>query len=393
MFTVALTAAFAIQGLSPVTGLVYADRNANGVRDAGEPGLPGVVISDQVNVMASGTDGSFRLDPLGGFGVVYVSVPDGYRAVGPFWRSVDSSAATRSLQFGLTPAPLADGFTFIHASDTHMDAKSRPRTERLRALIDSIRPAFVLVSGDLIRDALRVPEPEARGYYEMYRDEMAKIPVPVWSVPGNHEIFGIERHLSLVSPKHPLYGRRMYRHYLGPDYYSFNAGGIHFIAVNSVDIDDLWYFGRVDSVQMAWLERDVASIPPSMPVITFNHIPLVGTSELWRGFTEEPPAPTLIKVRGRTLFRHVVSNAREVLAMLRSHPYPLALGGHYHQREVIKYEMGPRPTQFHLAAAVVGPTSVGDIRMTSGISVYRVRGGKPDDGTFVPLGLDPLEKP
>ena len=38
----------------------------------------------------------------------------------------------------------------------------------------------------------------------------------VWSVPGNHEIFGIERHSSLVSPAHPLYGKAMYRQRLGP---------------------------------------------------------------------------------------------------------------------------------------------------------------------------------
>ena len=64
--------------------------------------------------------------------------------------------------------------------------------------------------------------------------------MPVWSVPGNHEIFGIERHLSLVSPKHPLYGKGMYRQRLGPNYYSFTHGGVHFVGLDSVDIADLW---------------------------------------------------------------------------------------------------------------------------------------------------------
>ena len=80
--------------------------------------------------------------------------------------------------------------------------------------------------------------------------ETARITMPVWSVPGNHELFGIERHLSLVSAKHPLYGRGMYRHYLGPDYYSFNAGGVHFVGLNTADNDDLWYYGHVDSTQL-----------------------------------------------------------------------------------------------------------------------------------------------
>ena len=97
------------------------------------------------------------------------------------------------------------------------------------------------MTGDLVRDALRVGEEEARGYYDLYTQEVPRFPMPVWSVPGNHEIFGIERHLSLVSPKHPLYGKGMYRQRLGPNYYSFTHGGVHFVGLDSVDVADLWY--------------------------------------------------------------------------------------------------------------------------------------------------------
>ena len=83
--------------------------------------------------------------------------------------------------------------------------------------------------------------------------------MPVWSVPGNHENFGIERHLSLVSPKHPLYGKGMYRQRLGPNYYSFTYGGVHFVGLDSVDIADLWYYGHVDDAQLAWLRADLES--------------------------------------------------------------------------------------------------------------------------------------
>ena len=388
-----LTALLSVYPLAPSAvrsagGIVYLDRNANGTRDAGEPGIAGVAVSDQVTVVVSGADGSFRLDPLGGFGLVFVSVPSGYRAQGPFWRTVDSTGEPK-LEFGLVRAPLPDDFTFIHASDTHIDERSRPRTVRLRALIDSIRPAFVLVSGDLVRDALRVSESTATACYETYRAEIAKIAVPVWSAPGNHEIFGIERDQSKVSADHPLYGRRMYRHHLGPDYYSFNTGGIHFVALNSVDIDDTRYYGHVDSVQVAWLERDLAQVPASTPVITFNHIPFFGTGEQWGGYMEGGPAPSIITVNGRAGFRHVVSNAQEILAAVRGHPYPLALGGHYHQREILRYELRGQPTEFHNAAAVVGPSDHRGGRMVSGISVYHVRHSRPDGGRFVPLGIDP----
>jgi hypothetical protein len=195
-----------------LAGVVFVDRNANGTRDAGEPGLAGVSVSDQDEVVVTGADGSFRIPHSVGSGVLFVSVPDGYRAVGQFWRKADSAAAERGFSFPLAPLPAPADFVFIHASDTHISPASLGRTQRLRALVDSVKPAFVLITGDLVRDALRVPEIEARGYYDLFQGEKNKFSVPVWTVPGNHENFGIERHLSLVSPEHPLYARGMYHH-------------------------------------------------------------------------------------------------------------------------------------------------------------------------------------
>ena len=77
-------------------------------------------------------------------------------------------------------------------------------------------------------------------YYELFGGQAERFESPVWTVPGNHEIFGIERDRSQVSAAHPLYGRKMCRHHRGPDYYSFNFGGVHFVGLNSVDNDDQW---------------------------------------------------------------------------------------------------------------------------------------------------------
>jgi hypothetical protein len=367
-----------------VNGVVFLDANGNGTRDQSERGLPGVAVSNQVDVVVTGGDGGFHLDPSRGYGIVFVSVPDGYRTVGAFWHRVDKTADA-PVSFALAKASSPADFTFVHASDTHLSEKSLPRTQRLKALIDSLKPAFVLVSGDLVRDALRVSEAEATGYYEMYLRETARFSAPTWNVPGNHDIFGIERMTSLVSPSHRLYAKAMYRHYLGPDYYSFTYGGIHFVGLNSVDYDDLWYYGHVDSTQIAWLKRDLETIPPTTPVVTFNHIPFLSTAEQLNGYTDDPPAPSLITVNHHTSFRHTVSNAAEVIAALKGHPYPLALGGHIHMRESIEYVIQGRRIRFQQAAAVVGPTDVAGLTMPSGITLYRVRAGQIDDGTFVPL--------
>jgi hypothetical protein len=371
------------QGIG-VSGVAFVDANGNGVRDREERGLAGVVISNQDAVVTTDSAGTFRI-PRGGSGIVFVSVPDGYRAVDRFWRSVSDSV--NSVAFPLAPVARVREFTFVHASDTHIAPATAERTRRLRALVDSIAPAFLLITGDLVRDALRVSEAEATGYYDLFARERGTFRTPLWTVPGNHEIFGIERHLSLVSPKHRLYGRSMYRKYFGPDYYSFTYGGVHFVGLNTVDIDDLWYYGHVDSLQLAWLERDLALVPPEMPVVTFDHIPFVSTLEGINGYTDKPPAPTLITVKGRTVFRHTVSNAIEVLAVLRKRRHVLALGGHVHAGERIEYDIDGVRTRFHQGAAIVGPSEGAGLRFTSGITVYTVRNGEIDSGRFVPLGI------
>jgi predicted MPP superfamily phosphohydrolase len=364
--------------LLQLSGTVFLDRNGNGVRDAGEPGKAGVAVSNQREVVQTTSDGSYRLSG-NGTGVVSVTVPDGFRTSRNWWRRADGG----NLDFGLVEAPPPAEFVFIHASDTHISPQSIGRIRRLRAVVDSIKPAFVLITGDLVRDALRVGEAEAAGYYELFQQEVGAFSAPVWTVPGNHEIFGIERHLSLVSPNHPLYGRGMYRSYRGPDYYSFTFGGVHFVGLNTVDIDDLWYYGHVDSTQVAWLQADLATVPAAVPVVTFDHIPFFAAKETVDGYRDTPPAPTVITVGGRALFRHTVSNAGDVIAALQGHPWPLALGGHLHTAERLSYP--GIPTRFHLAAAVIGPSDGAGLSFPSGVTVYRVRNGRIDDGTFVPL--------
>src|SRR6185503_5041116 len=148
----ALVAISARASAQMLSGAVFLDRNANGARDAGERGVAGVAVSDQDTVVRTDANGEYHLNANRGTGVVFISVPDGYRSVGNFWRK-----AGDNLTFAVTPLarPLSRGFSFIHASDTHISQQSLGRTRRLRAMSDSIRPDFVIVTGDLVKDALR----------------------------------------------------------------------------------------------------------------------------------------------------------------------------------------------------------------------------------------------
>ena len=86
------------------------------------------------------------------------------------------------------------------------------------------------------------------------------------------------------------------------------------------------------------------------------------------------------------MFRRTVSNARDVLARISGHPYPLALAGHVQIRETIRF-VG-MPTRFAQVSPVIAPTSGPGTFFTSGINVYRVTSQGISEGVFVPLGLD-----
>ena len=288
----------------------FDDRNGNGTRDAAERPIANVAVSNQRDVATTDASGIARVE-RGPTGIVFVSVPDGYRSVGPFWRA--PAPADSELAFALQRAPAPRAFTFVHASDPHIEPANVGRTRRLRQVVDSLRPQFTLVTGDLIRDAMSQQEPLARSYFELFAAEIRGFATPLWTVPGNHDHFGIIRSRSHVAETHPLYDRGMYRRFRGPDYYSFTHGGVHFVALNTLMTDDSAYYGRVDSVQLAWLRRDLATIAPTVPVVTFNPIPMVSAWELLAGFADMALVASVRIVDGRTTDRHTVANVLEVM--------------------------------------------------------------------------------
>lgn len=382
ILTLLVTQLYGPSQAGKVSGYVFVDKNGNGIKDKAEEGVKGVCVSDQIQVVQTDAAGMYAISDTHGFGFIFVSLPSGYSSATGWWSKVPESDESK-IDFPLLISSPATTFSFIHASDTHISEKSLQRMQRLREIVASNKPSFVLVSGDLVKDALRVSEKEATSYFELYLKEIQKFQVPVWSVPGNHEIFGIERHLSLVSKDHPLYGKKMYHHYLGPNYYSFNYGGIHFVGLDDVDFEDLWYYGHVDSTQVNWLKRDLAAVALTTPVITFNHIPFFTGALSTSEFTETGPARTLEREGGILQFRHVVSNAPEIVDVLTGHNYPIALSGHNHARQVFWVETQGQKTRFEQAAAVVEELRTGNQIMPSGVTLYTVKDGKIDEGRFI----------
>ena len=63
---------------SQARGCVYLDTNGNDQRDAGEPGIHGVHVSNGLDVVATDTNGDYSIE-LPEERILFISKPDGYR--------------------------------------------------------------------------------------------------------------------------------------------------------------------------------------------------------------------------------------------------------------------------------------------------------------------------
>jgi Calcineurin-like phosphoesterase len=356
-----------------VWGRVFDDRNANGRADAGEAGLAAVVVADGSEVTLTDASGAYRIASSSARNV-FVVAPGDRVPVGRFYHP-----RAASVDFALAPSPAPPQWRFAHLSDTHVEPKNVERTRRALLLAYERKAAFAVISGDLVRDALRVDEATARAYFDLYASETARSPLPVRSVMGNHDVFGIERHLSLVPATNPHFAKAMYEVTLGPRYYAFNRGRVHFIVLDTIGVDDLWYYGFLDAPQLAWIAKELQHVPAGSTVVTICHIPL-RTAAVTSEFESEGPGRSLQTVNKVTSFRHVVRNVPELRDLLKPYRWTLALQGHMHRSERLKLA-GEGAERFHTAPTVGQP----DAGIPSGIVVYTVRGDAIDDGEDVSL--------
>ena len=91
----------------------------------------------------------------------------------------------------------------------------------------------------------------------------------------------------------------------------------------------------------------------------------------------------LAHANGVTTSRHVVGNAVEVLEAFKGHRLPLALGGHNHSVEKDVYITEAGPLRFEQTSAIHERGGVGPFYVPSGFTLYRVKNGAIDAGTFV----------
>jgi len=173
----------------------------------------------------------------------------------------------------------APGLTFLQISDSHMgfDKPANPNVKstleeaigRIKAIPQ--RPSFMIHTGDITHLSKPAEFDDADKIISQAR-------LDVHYVPGEHDILDEEA---------KLYKERYGRGSNGDGWYSFDAGGVHFVGLVNVKNLKAGGMGNLGADQLAWLAADLKDKTASTPVVVFAHIPLWVVYEQWGWGTDD----------------------------------------------------------------------------------------------------------
>ncbi|MEE2780926.1 MAG: metallophosphoesterase [Planctomycetota bacterium] len=154
--------------------------------------------------------------------------------------------------------------------------------------VNLLRPDFVMSVGDLI-EGYTEDEKKVQAEWEEFLGFIDKMQMRFFFVAGNHDLTNPMMH-------------KVWRERFGPEWYSFDYKGVHFICLCSEDPNF-----RIGDEQLAWLEKDLAQSKDARWTLVFLHKPLWFISERYRSFgifdkTQWPKVEKLLHGRRHTVF-------------------------------------------------------------------------------------------
>jgi|Deesub1362B_J571_1020462.scaffolds.fasta_scaffold07134_2 hypothetical protein len=245
-------------------GLVFHDQNRNGVLDPGEEGLGGVPVSDGREVVVTSPEGRFDFSAEEPFGPVFVSPPSGW------WTARFWLPPGEELLFALYQIDSPSEFSFVQVTDIHLIPQAEANLREFVAGMNQLspRPAFLVATGDLVMSAERFRERgEVEEAFSSYLGIMASLEVPLFNVLGNHDC------ACGLPQDDPWWHKGAYRALVGPNWYSFNYGGWHFLVLDT-NSEACPPWEALPEEQFDWLKEDLALVPPDTPLVLFSHAPL-----------------------------------------------------------------------------------------------------------------------
>ncbi|MCP5517091.1 MAG: calcineurin-like phosphoesterase C-terminal domain-containing protein [Verrucomicrobiales bacterium] len=292
-------------------GVVYEDVNGNQLRDAGEPGLPGVLVSNQREVVKTDQAGRWQL-PASEDCAFFVIKPTGWMTPVdaqqlPRFHYLHKPHGSPEVRFGGVPptGPLPASIDFPlyrHPEPGRFQAvffgDPQPRDQKevdyiahdvVEELIGT--PAkFGVTLGDIMFDDLSL--------FENYNALIALIGIPWYNVIGNHDI-----NYDAVDDRH---SDETFERVYGPNYYSYAYGPVQFVVLDNVQ----WggakpagtgkYTAGLGEDQLVFIENLLAHVPEDRLVLFMMHIPIMNMADRERLFRLIEPRPYTMSISGHT---------------------------------------------------------------------------------------------
>lgn len=305
---------------STAQGIVYHDVNANGRKDAREPGIAGVSVTNGDIVVSTDAQGRYQI-PVTDDTIISVIKPGNYRypvdaqnlvkffyihkpAGSPKLRYegvAPTGPLPASVDFPLLTGEESDTFSVIAFADPQpysLDEVGFYDASIVQELVGVKGPAFGISLGDLVGDRLDLFEPLNKA--------TSRIGLPWFNVYGNHD-------MNFDVTEDRLADETFERVY-GPANYAFYHGKVLFITLDNViypnSLTSSNYIGGYREDQFRFLENLLPTVPKDHLVVISGHIPI---------FDEFPLGMTFYDAHRRRLFD-----------LLKEHPHTVSLSGHTH---------------------------------------------------------------
>jgi outer membrane protein assembly factor BamB len=230
------------------TGKVFIDKNGNGLLDGDEQGVENVRVSDGLQVVRTDKAGNYSLPGHPRARFVFLTTPDGYSTTRSFYSRVGEKPDT--IHFGIARMKNAkkEGATFLRMTDTETPMYGDWIPEMKKYAADE-GVDFMIHTGDICyEDGMN---------FHARQINTSTMGVPVYYCIGNHDLVK------------GAYGEELYEKLFGPVFYSFDAGGVHFIVTPMASGDYTPSYTANDVYQ--WLKNDLAQVAPQQSIIVFNH--------------------------------------------------------------------------------------------------------------------------
>lgn len=189
-------------------------------------------------------------------------------------------------------------------------------------------PELVLNTGDTVMAADGKSGARAVEQIDLWKEAVKASPAPVRSCLGNHDVWTGKDPTPAAPAAKSGFGLLTDALQMPAPYYSFDHGGWHFVALNSVSN---WpNYGALSAEQFAWLKVDLAKHP--RPTVVLSHLPILSVTSLVYGDSCRRGNDNLVP----GVWQH--ADAWAITEVFRRHPQvKLCLSGHMHTQDRCEY--------------------------------------------------------